>query len=498
MDLVPRHPQALITASRTARGPRRLSMPAPRPTLRHTLTLAALAALAAGLTWFALCCWTQWLYADLHRIIWNGAQSPADVLDWRWAQLHHPDSFLIMLLAKEPTFSQALDIWSQSSSPPARRLWPHLAQAAAIVAAATGPLFALLLMAARSVARRWLGTSLALPIGRSALLVPVLAGAVLAAAPWYASVPRTPMFPLWLHAHLTNFHAPLAALLAGILLVFPLLLAWSVAQHLRRQVTAPTHLSTRCPRCGYDARHANRCPECGLLAADTIALQRSRLRRFVLIHIASIALATALAFGLAAHAAADPSKADLAARIGQWLRIRHPEFTFEGRILPLRVDAVTEITISTGERWELLPTWFQVTTPADHARSGYSNLSHGLIAKPMANGGTNAVAARAVFMPDPLIRNLPTPDVGPPGVPVWLHRNYSRITTQAPGAPATSVLFVRLEAGVTALRVRPARPGRAAPEQSTATPTLSQIEDDLAAELAARAWQAVPPPLPNP
>jgi hypothetical protein len=486
----------VTTPNRTARGPRHHSMPAPRSTLRHTLTLAALAALAAGLTWFALCCWTQWLYADLHRIIWNGAQSPADVLDWRWAQLHHPDSFLIMLLAKEPTFSQALDIWSQSSSPPARRLWPHLAQAAAIVAAATGPLFALLLMAARSVARRWLGTSLALPVGRSAFLVPDLAGAVLAAAPWYASVPRKPMFPLWLHAHLTSFHAPLAALLAGILLVFPLLLAWSVSQHLRRRVTAPTHLPTRCPRCGYDARHANRCPECGLLAADTVALQRSRLRRFVLIHIASIALATALAFSLAAHAAADPSKADLAARIGQWLRIRHPEFTFEGRILPLRVDAVTEITLADGQRWELLPVWFQVTTPEDLARYGSSHLGHGVLAKPVANPVAAPPPSPAVFMPDPIIRNLPTPDLGIPGVPVWLPRKgtYPLVTTQAPSVPPSTVVFAQLNAAITALRVRPMHPVSTSSPPNPAHGAASQIEDDLAAQLAARQWRHVPPP----
>lgn len=447
-------------------------------------SLAIAAAMASGFVWFALCSWTQWLYADLHRIIWNGAQSSADVLDWRYALVNHPDTPSIGSLAQHPTFDEALRAFDTPWRSPGRHVWTHLAQAAAIVAAATGPLFALLLLAARSAARRWLFVHNNWPRHPFSLFLAVFAGAVLAGAAWYASMPRIPFFPMWIHAHLTTFHAPLGALTAALLLILPLLLLGSASNDVHRHPAATAATSPSCPRCNYTTRGTARCPECGLFASDVIAFKRRRLRRFLAIYAAGLALALTVAVGLGRHAASAPDDPTWAARIGQWLRIRPTDHFVEGRVLPLRFDAVTQITLSTGDRWELLPFWFQATSPADVKRLGPDNLVTAVLARPLDRRDSSPnpePRALAEYGPD-----LPAP------VRFIRKGGWSRVLTRAPGNPSSYTGFFWLDADVATLRVRPVQPVNPSPNAELTPKLPATIEADFTAVLAARQWRWVP------
>ena len=460
-------------------------MPAPRSTLRHTLTVAGLAALAAGLTWFALCFWYQSVFASLHRIVRNGSQSAADVLDWRYN--------LLIASGGEVAFD-----WEACTKPSfhdmfyptSQRLWPHAAQSAAVVGAGAALLFSAVLLLVAASGQSPLRSDADRRATRCTLALGMFAGISSAAIAWYAAVPRLALFSTSYLPDPVSLPAILAASGWHLVVIGPLVAAVAAAS--AAQTPSPGGLVTSdrhtrlCPYCGYNAQHFQRCPECGLPSNRFRAFTRARILRLLAIPTCTLML-LAISATLLSTFATDPRTTPLwALRASVWIRLRHPELLVSGQHIFPKFELVTQVTLANGDRWDILPFVAQATTAGDLANTG-------------PGGGFWAYMVtriQSIDPPDPhqtaVVGFLPAA-VHPPWQPAS-QRYMVRLSDRADHPDQAIVGTIRLDARVTSLSTRPMRPLDFTQQPP---PSDSSIEAQLARTLAERKWiwyPAIPKP----
>ena len=459
----------------------------PQYSLFHPMLQAALAAASAAcFTWFALCCWYQSVFASLHRIVRNGSQSAADLLDWRYNLLTASggQEDLDWRICQTSDFHDLFDAASQ-------RLWPHAAQSAALIAAVCALLFAGLRYTASLSGHLPFRNDGSSSTSRSTLALAMFAGVSSAAVTWYIATPRPADFPT---AHLPDplsLSAILAASIWHILVVLPLLFALAAAlaakAPIAHQGSAPSAADRVCPRCGYNAQHLHRCPECGLLASRFSSVTRTRILRLLAVPIALLVLIGIPAAILMTYATHPRTAPVWAVRASTWLRLRHTDLVVTGQHMLPPYTSITSISLANGDRWEILPFFAMVTTPEDVARVG-------------GGGGTWAYLVRRV----PTVSSpatTPAAVVGagitPPSTPFAFGGNNFLVypdKTSLHLSPTAIVGNLRVDAPVTSLSTRPMRP---LDFTQPPPPSDSSIEAQLARTLAERKWiwyPAIPKP----